>query len=272
LLGEKISGVIAIDGKTICGAKQKSDPTSVAPHILSAMASESGICIGQLKTQEKSNEITAIPELINSLNVEDCTITIDAMGCQREIVKTIVNQKANYVIAVKSNQKNLLRAIKDTANLEQPSSNNIQENVGHGRVEKRTAKIFYDLSHLETEKQWKNLKCFIVIEKETFCKTTRRQSQETRYYISNLEINAQEANHIVRSHWAIENKLHWSLDVVFGEDKSRKRTGNTPENMNLIMKIVLTLINKENTLKKSKKNKQLKALIDRKYREKVLGF
>lgn len=272
LLGNKIDGVVAIDGKTICGAKEKSGTNSIAPHILSAMASESGICIGQIKTEEKSNEITAIPKLIQSLSLTGCTLTIDAMGCQREIVKTIVDQKANYLIAAKGNQKELLEAIKDTDYLEKPYSVDITENVDHGRVEKRTAKVFNNLTHFEKANQWKDLHSFIVIEKESYSKSTKKIARETRYYISNLNLNAQQANDIVRSHWSIENKLHWSLDVIFGEDHSRKRAENTPENMNVIMKIVLTLLNQEQTFKKSKNKKRLKALLNTKYREKILGF
>lgn len=272
LLGDKVSGVVAIDGKTICGAREKLDVDSIAPHILSAMVSESGICIGQLKTEEKSNEITAIPKLIKSLSIADCIVTIDAMGCQRDIVETIIDQKANYMIAVKANQATLLEAIKDTVVLEKPDDIDIQEEVGHGRIDKRTAKLYRDLSHFENSQKWKDLSCFVVIEKQTYCKKTQKQTNETRYYISNLNTEAKQANHIVRSHWAVENKLHWSLDVVFGEDKARKRTGNTPENMNLIMKMALTLINQETTFKKSKKNKQLRALLNREYREKVLGL
>ena len=272
LLGNKVEGVVAIDGKTIRGAKDKSKKNAIAPHILSAMASESGICLGQVKTQEKSNEINAIPELINSLSIQDCTITIDAMGCQREIVSSIIDQKANYVIAAKANQGNLLEAIKDTVRLEKPQSVDVNEDFGHGRVEKRTAKVFNNISHLDTSSQWRELNCFIAIEKETYSKSTGKTTNEIRYYISNLKLNAKQANHIVRSHWAIENKLHWSLDVIFGEDHSRKRTENTPENMNIIMKIVLTLINNEQTFKKSKNRKRFNALLNRDYREKVLGF
>lgn len=206
LLGNKVQGVVAIDGKTICGAKDKSKKESIAPHILSAMASESGICLGQIKTLEKSNEITAIPELIQSLSIEDCTVTIDAMGCQREIVSSIIDKKANYVIAVKANQGNLLEAIKDTAKLEKPQSVHEDEDFGHGRVEKRTAKVFTNLSHLEHSSQWRELKSFIQIEKETYSKINGKTANETRYYISNLKPDAEQANHIVRSHWSIENK------------------------------------------------------------------
>lgn len=272
LLGGKVEGVVAIDGKTICGAKEKSIKNSIAPHILSAMASESGICLGQLKTQEKSNEITAIPELIKSLSIEDCTVTIDAMGCQREIVSSIIDQKANYLIAAKANQGNLLEAIKDTVKLEKPQSVHVAEDLGHGRVEKRTAKVFNILSHFDKSKQWRGLHCFVALEKETYTKSTGKTTLETRYYISNLKLNAKQANQMIRSHWSIENKLHWSLDVIFGEDHSRKRTENTPENMNIIMKIVLTLVNQEQTFKKSKNKKRLNAILNRNYREKVLGF
>jgi len=272
LLGDDFQESVAIDGKTIRGAKTKSDASSQSPHILSAMVSELGICLGQLKTDEKSNEITAIPELINSLSLEGCTVTIDAMGCQKDIVSTIIEAEADYVIGVKANQAGLLQAIKDTAALETCNSSDIKEECGHGRVDKRTAKVYTNLSHFDKLAKWKNLKTFIVIEKETFNKATQKLSTDKRYYISSLAINAAQANSIVRSHWAVENKLHWVLDVVFGEDAARKRKGYSAQNMNIVMKMALTLINKDKTVKKSKNRKRFKALIDREYREKLLGF
>lgn len=272
LLGGRVRESISFDGKTIRGAKTKSDASSKSPHILSAVVSELGICLGQLKTEEKSNEITAIPELINSLSIEDCTVTIDAMGCHKNIVSSIIEAQANYVIGVKANQSGLLAAIKDTVALEKYDHIHIDQSCGHGRVEKRTANVYFNLSHYDKIAQWKDLKTFIAIEKETFNKATKKTTIDKRYYISNLNLTGEQANRIVRSHWAVENKLHWVLDVVFGEDASRKRKGYSAQNMNIVMKMALTLINNEKTFKKSKNRKRFKALIDRNYREKLLGF
>ena len=269
---QTILEVVSIDGKTIRGASTKSDATSVSPHIITALASEQGLCLGQIKTEDKSNEITAIPKLLNSISIENCTITIDAMGCQTEIIETVRNNQANYIIAVKGNQGQLSQAIKDTVALEKPIDTNTMNDCGHGRVEKRSCHVYPNLSHLEDKHRWKDLKTFIVIEKEVFYKATQKTTKETRYYISNLNISASQINTMVREHWAIENKLHWVLDVVFEEDYARKRTGNSAENFNLILKMALLLINKEKTFKKSKNNKRLKALLDREYREKIMLF
>ncbi|WP_185956464.1 ISAs1 family transposase [Changchengzhania lutea] len=264
--------VVSIDGKTIRGASTKSDLTSVSPHIITALASEQGLCLGQIKTDDKSNGITAIPELLNTISIENRTITIDAMGCQTEIVETARSNRANYMIAVKGNQGQLYQAIKDTVLLEKPAGTHIQDDCGHDRVEKRTCYVYTDLSHLEDGQRWKDLKTFIAIQKEVFYKATQKTTYETRYYISNLHISASQTNTMIRQHWAIENKLHWVLDVVFEEDYARKRTGNSAENFNLILKMALLLVNKEKTFKKSKNNKRLKALLDREYREKLMFF
>tara|TARA_R110002033_G_C3851883_1_gene235695 strand:- start:151 stop:1287 length:1137 start_codon:yes stop_codon:yes gene_type:complete len=269
---EVLLEVVSIDGKTIRGASTKSDTESISPHIISALASEQGLCLGQIKVEDKSNEITAIPKLLNSLSIENCTITIDAMGCQTEIIKTIRSNQANYIVAVKGNQGQLYQAIKDAFMLEKPIDTGTDNDCGHGRVEKRTCHVYSDMSHLENHQRWKDLKTFIIIEKEVFYKATQETKNEMRYYISNLNISASQINTMVREHWAIENKLHWVLDVVFEEDYARKRIGNSAENFNLVLKMALLLINKEKTFKKSKNNKRLKALLDREYREKLMMF
>ncbi len=266
------SDSVAIDGKTVRGARDKGDPGSVAPHILSAMAGKSGICLGQVATDEKSNETTAIPELLRAIDVGGCTVTIDAMGCQTGIAREILAQGADYVLAVKGNQAGLLEAVGDTDRLEAPADVHVWDDCGHGRVERRTAKVWKDLSHYDGAAQWAGLASFIKVERERYCKTTGKQARETAYHISSLDLSAKRANELVRGHWAVENKLHWTLDVVFGEDSARKRSGNSAENMNMVMKMALALVNRETTFKKSKKNKQLRALLDREYREKLLGF
>lgn len=264
--------VIALDGKTIRGAKNLTDSQSITPHIVSAMATDQGLCLGQFKVSDKSNEITAIKELLDLLFIEQSIVTIDAMGCQKAIVDQIRSKNANYIIAAKANQGTLHLAIKDTIKLEKPMEIIEQNDCGHGRVEKRICKIYNNLTHFENAHKWKDLKSFIVVEKEVYHKSSQKTSKETRYYISNLTKDAQSINRAIRKHWSIENQLHWVLDVVFNEDSARKRVENSAENFNIVLKTALTLINHETTLKKSKNNKRFKALINCQYREKVLGF
>lgn len=264
--------IIALDGKTIRGASNFSKNQRDITHVLSAFSTDQELCLGQLKVDQKNNEITAIPELLDLLFIDNSTITIDAMGCQKSIVEKIRSQKANYIIAVKENQKALHLAIKDTLLLEKPIAIDIEDDCGHGRVEKRTCKIYINLSHFEGNQQWKDLNSFIVIETEVYHKASQKSSKELRYYISNLGNDAQMINRAIRKHWAIENQLHWVLDVVFNEDASRKRTLNAAENFNIIIKTALTLINKDKSVKKSKNNKRLKALLNREYRDKILLF
>jgi len=263
---------IAIDGKTIRGASTKSDPKSITPHIISAMATEQGLCLGQLKVADKSNEITAIPELLDLLSISGDTITIDAMGCQGTIVDKIVDKGANYIIAVKGNQKELELAINDTVLLEHPTEVSVTEDCGHGRVERRTCRTYDNLSHLQDVNKWPGLSTFIEIRSEVYHKSTGKATDEKRLYISNLKQSASVFNDAIRKHWAIENQIHWVLDVTFKEDQARKRAGHLAENFNIIFKTALTLINNEKSYKKSKKSKRLRALMDREYREKILNL
>lgn len=263
---------IAIDGKVIKGASTKSDPESISPHILTAWATEQGLSLGQFRVNHKSNEITAIPELIKKIFVKGSVLTIDAMGCQKEIVADIIDKEADYIIAVKGNQKSLETAIKDTVLLETPDDIAIQEDLGHGRVERRICKAFTNLSHLEAKEHWKGLKTLIEIESEVFCKSTRKTTTQKRLYISSLKQSAEKINRAIRNHWSIENNLHWVLDVSFGEDASRKRTGNSAENFNIIFKSALTLLKKDQTSRKSTKQKRFEVLINKKYREKLMNF
>ena len=262
---------IAIDGKTMRGAKSKTNSKNM-PHIVSAFAKENGLCLGQVKTSEKSNEITAIPDLLELLALKGCTVTIDAMGCQKDIAAKIIDQGANYILAVKGNQGNLERAISDTLKLEKPSSVHKWEDVGHGRIETRTCKTFSNLSHVESMESWEGLKTIFVIETEVYKKSSGKTTTETRSYISSHLAEARLLNEKTRNHWAVENNLHWVLDVTFGEDASRKRKGQAPENFNIMLKIALTLLVNDQTPKLSKKRKRLKAALDQEYREKLLGF
>lgn len=263
---------IALDGKTIRGASTKSVPSSISPHILTAWATDQGLSLGQLKVDGKSNEITAIPKLLEKIFVKGSIVTIDAMGCQKDIVADIVERQADYIVAVKGNQKSLERAVKDTALLEVPNDISTQNDLGHGRVEQRTCKVYSNLSHLENRQHWKALRSFIEIESEVFCKSTQCTTREKRLYISSLDMSAEKFNKAIRKHWSIENQLHWVLDVCFAEDASKKRVGNSAENFNIIFKSALTLLKSEKSIRKSIKQKSFEALINSKYREKLIDF
>lgn len=263
--------VIAVDGKTMRGAKDTKACKNM-PHIVSAWASENGLCLGQVKVSEKSNEITAIPDLVEALAIEGCTVTIDAMGCQKEIAKKIIEKKADYILAVKRNQGNLEQAIQDTVRLEKPDTIDVMEDCGHGRIETRTCKAYSNLSHIENLGEWIGLSTVFIVESNVYEKTTGKESTEQRMYIASLPAIAEDLNCKTRSHWGVENCLHWTLDVTFGEDASRKRKGYEAENFNIILKSVMSLLSKDKTKKLSKKNKRFKAALDYKYREELLGF
>jgi predicted transposase YbfD/YdcC len=263
--------VIAIDGKAMRGAKDTKASKNM-PHIVSAWASENGICLGQVKVSEKSNEITAIPDLVDAIVNKGCTITIDAMGCQKDIAKKIRKNEADYILAVKGNQANLKQAIQDTVRFEEPDSIDVMEDFGHGRIETRTCKAYSNLSHVENSDDWADLSTLFVIESCVYEKTTGKENTEQRTYITNLPAIAGSLNSKTRSHWSVENNLHWVLDVTFNEDASRKRKNNEAENFNMLLKSTIALLANDKTPKFSKKRKRLQAALDPEYREKLLGF
>jgi predicted transposase YbfD/YdcC len=262
---------IAIDGKTMRGAKADKTCKNM-PHIVSAFATANGLCLGQVKVDGKSNEITAIPELLALLAIKGCTVTIDAMGCQTDIAEKIVACEADYILAVKGNQGNLERAISDTVKLGTPSSIDVTEDFGHGRIEKRTCRAYSNLVLLENSEKWTKLKSVFVIDSHVYEKSSGKFRQEQRLYISSLPAEARILNRRTRDHWSIENNLHWSLDVQFGEDKSRKYKENVAENFNILLKATMTLLANDPTPKLSKNNKRLKAALNAEYREKLLNF
>lgn len=261
--------VIAIDGKRICGSYDKNAGKS-AIHMVSAFASDNGLCLGQISTNEKSNEITAIPELLDCIAVAGCTVSIDAMGCQTSIAEKIRDKGANYILAVKGNQGSLEQGIMDTIKFNKPTDTNSDIDTGHGRIETRNCRLYNISDHVENPGRWKDVRTIIEIEAERTIKSTGESSIQKRYYITNLDKDAKYINKAVRNHWAIENKLHWVLDVTFGEDASRKRKDFAAENFNTISKIALTMLANEKSVKASKKSKRLMAAVNQKFREKVL--
>jgi predicted transposase YbfD/YdcC len=233
--------VIGIDGKTICGSRDKNKKSIV--HMVSAWAGVNNIVLGQVKVDDKSNEITAIPELLNLLVLKGCTVSIDAMGCQREIASTIISKEADYILALKGNQGNLLEQTQDSFRFIKSESVSQEIDTGHGRVESRTCTVIDDLSMIEQKDQWEKLQSLVRIDSERYIKSTGKTEKETRYYISSLPADASLLNSSIRSHWGIENALHWTLDVAFNEDNSRKRQGYAAQNFSVLNRIALNLLN-----------------------------
>jgi predicted transposase YbfD/YdcC len=262
--------VIAIDGKTMRGAKSHGKKSAI--HMVSAWACENNLVLGQIKVNEKSNEITAIPNLLEILDIESSIITIDAMGCQKEIAKTIIENDANYILAVKENQAALLEKIQDEFLFSKQITQDTCIDGDHGRIETRVCSVITDLQHVEKDGEWENLNAVVKIEsKREFKNSDKPTENAIRYYISSCTLEPYEFQKSIRSHWGIENKLHWVLDVGFSEDASRKRNQNAAQNYSILLKIALNLLKNEKTEKQGVKGKRLKAGWDEEYLLKVLG-
>jgi len=260
--------VVAIDGKTVRGSgiRGKRKPF----HLVSAYASQNKLSLGQMSTEEKSNEITAIPDLLDTLAIKGCTVTIDAMGCQKKIAEKIISKEADYILMLKDNQKELLAQVEKVFEITKISDSNEQLDSGHGRIEKRKCDIITDLRFLDGKEDWKELKTIVRIRSDRHTKQTGKDQSEVRYYISSAIRDAARFNNDVRSHWSIENNLHWCLDVIFNEDKGLKKKGNSASNFNIISKMALAMLEKETSVKASKPNKRIKAALSDRYREKLL--
>ncbi len=263
--------VVAIDGKTIRGAKEHGKKSLV--HMVSAWACENNLVLGQIKVNEKSNEITAIPDLLDLLSLEGTIVTIDAMGCQESIATKIIDRGADYILAVKLNQKQLYQDIEDEFRFSNIKQTAESLDFGHGRIETRTCSVITEFSHIQNTERWKNLKSIIKVESiREFKNTNKPPEKATRYYIASIVGAPVEFQTNIRSHWGVENKLHWILDVSFGEDASRKRSGNAAQNFSILNKIALNLLRNEKTLKIGVKGRRLKAGWDDQYLLKVLGL
>ena len=264
--------VVAIDGKTARHSYGKNKLGAI--HMVSAWANKAGMSLGQVKTDAKSNEITAIPLLLEMLEIKGCIVTIDAMGCQTDIAAKIVEKKADYVLAVKDNQPLLHEAIVDyfqeaiAAN--NPSLCQLQRhedtNAEHGRIEIRRCYLSTCLDTLPEVSRWKGLKSIGMVESERII--DGKTSIERRHYICSVTEVKPFAN-AARAHWGIENSLHWVLDVTFREDDSRIRTGYAPENFNIVRQIAINLLKKEPS-KLSIKRKRFRASLSDKFREGVI--
>jgi predicted transposase YbfD/YdcC len=236
----KPGSIINIDGKTIRGS---GNTEHKAYHVVSAWVAENQITLGQLKVEDKTNEITAVPELLDMLDVEGSIITADAMSCQKAIAAKITERRADYVIGLKGNQGNLLEDTKLYFEKERTQTLVEPPEKGHGRLEKREYFLEPAIDWLPQKSEWMNLNALGAVRTTVEEKGIVRH--ETRYFITSLT-DIKDFAYAVRKHWSIENQLHWMLDVIFREDSARARKNNSPLNMNVLRKIALSLTRKAN--------------------------
>lgn len=281
--------VVNVDGKKVRGsANKKEQQTSRANggksaiHLVEAWCAELQCCLGQYQTEDKSNEITAIPALIDLLDIKGCIVTIDAMGCQKAIAEQIVEKKADYVFGLKGNQSKVKEEVvglfesAGTINEEeQEAQKHLYEEAqksDHGRIEKRVCRVLpASLLNQSIQQEWAAIGSIVEVTGYRMNKSTQQFSMEKRYYISSLKTDAESFNKIIRSHWSIENNLHWSLDVQFKEDQSRKRAKNAAANFGVILRFALNQL-KKLPEKISINRKQNKCAMSDSFRQMVLAF
>ena len=266
--------IVAIDGKAARGSHQRQCGKQ-AIHMVSAFVCDHGLTLGQVKTDEKSNEITAIPELIEALDLRGSIVTLDAMGCQKEIARAIVGKDADYVFGLKGNQGTLHSRVREFFNVTEwlnyqdfASWGHSAEEQGHGRAETRRC-VALACDDWENIDAWAGMKSVVMI--ESLRQSGPEFSSEKRYYISSLAPDSEKLAQAIRSHWQIENRLHWCLDVSFGEDASRIRIDHAPANLNIVRKIAMNLL-RLNPLKRSLPKKRLKACLNNQYLTELLGL
>jgi predicted transposase YbfD/YdcC len=271
--------VIPIDGKCVRGSH---DGAHGAIHLVSAWHSAAGLVLGQVKTSAKSNEITAIPQLLDALDIRGATVTIDAMGCQHAIIDKIVAKGGDYIVAVKNNQPTLAQAMEslfeevDAGVREGRLQQDVTVDKGHGRLETRRCVVANELRAMGKHMQeWTGLRSVVMVESTREVINGRglgESSTEWRYYISNLALDARQFNANVRTHWSIENSCHWVLDMAFNEDDCRIRMGDGAENFAILRRIALNLVKQEKSSKTSVNIKRQKAGWSTDYLQLLLGL
>jgi predicted transposase YbfD/YdcC len=257
--------VVALDGKNLRRALQQGEDLRM---IVSAWATESGLLLGQRKTRDKSNEITVVPELLRALELAGCIITADALHCQKNIAQEIIEADAHYVLALKGNQPATFSEIKtfldDAVARRDPALAFLETtDKGHGRVEVRRYWQSEQIEWFADRDQWEGLRSVAVVESVRDVKG--KQSVERRYYLSSLPVDVAKLARAVRGHWKSENQLHWVLDVVFGEDQSRARTGHAAENLVATRRVAINLLRQDKENKRSLKSQRLRATLDPDY-------
>ncbi len=245
------AGVIAIDGKTVRRSGRKRDDQAPI-HMVSAFAARQRLVLGQVKVAEKSNEITAIPKLLSMLAIEGAIVTIDAMGCQRDIAQKILDKKADYVLALKGNQGSL-RADVELFATEQKARSFADTTItrdttvdgDHGRIETRTTTVIHDVAWIQERHDWPGLEAVVMVESRR--EINEKIESETRFYLTSLVMVAALMGPVVRSHWAVENSLHWVMDMVFRDDECRVRTEHAPANFTTIKHMAHNLLRTANS-------------------------
>jgi predicted transposase YbfD/YdcC len=249
----EIERVIAIDGKTLRGSKDSFHHKSPI-HSVNAWSVENGLCLGQMQCDEKTNEITTIPALLKLLDIKGSIITIDAMGTQTKIAEQIIESDADYILAVKGNQKELEEDVMITIKRRNAVVDTSTVEKGHGRIETRKCEVF-NKGYVD-DKKWMGVKSVIKI--TSIREVADKTETNERYYISSLEANSNDFNTLIRSHWAVENNLHWVLDMVFREDDQRKRANHAAKNFAIVRKMALNILKKD-TSSGSLRGKRLRA-------------
>lgn len=263
--------VVALDGKTL---RRTFDHASGlgALHLVSAWAADHGITLGQVATDEKSNEITALPQLIDLLDLKDCIVTIDAAGCQKNIAAAIVEKEADYVLALKGNQETLHGAVAEYFERQLASDRpdakvrrHRQVETGHGRTETRDTMVAPLPKNLPNVAAWIGLASIVMVMRESVDHATEKVTSDVRYFISSLPAKVKQLAGAVRSHWGIENGLHWVLDVAFHEDRMRLRDRNAIQNLALLNRLAVSVLREDCTVKAGVKCKRKKAGWDDNY-------
>ena len=257
------SDIVAIDGKTLRHSFERGERDGKgAIHMVSAWSSKAKLVLGQVKTEEKSNEITAIPELLKMLELKGCIVTIDAMGCQKNIAQSIVDKGGDYILALKGNQGDIHRGTQLSFEIAESKKysgliydRHEEINNGHGRIETRRYETLHGSDWFVYSNDWPKLKTIVKITSTR--KTKENSSNEVRYYISSLELTAKAIGEAIRQHWGIENSLHWVLDVSFREDESRIRRGDAAENFSTLRRMALTMLKRETTKKSIARKRKL---------------
>jgi predicted transposase YbfD/YdcC len=239
-------------------------------HLVTAWASENGLTLGQVACEEKSNEITAIPELLKLLNLQGCTVTIDAMGCQKEIAKQIRDQKGHYVLGLKGNQSGLeedmLALLVDGINTDfagMRQEEHVTQDQAHGREEERFYQVIEIPKDHPQRRLWRDLRTLVVVNSRRV--QGGRETWETRLYISSHPPRAKPLAQAIRKHWSIENGQHWVLDITFGEDARRQQDRTGAANLAAVRRLVLSLLRQEKTLKRGAKCKRMACALDPDY-------
>jgi len=273
--------LIAIDGKTLRRSFENSD-TTTSLHLISAWACDNQLTLGQLAVDGKSNEITAIPKLIDQLDLEGHTVSIDAMGCQKKIAQKLYIAKAHYLLALKGNQGTLHKRVEEffssPAHLKHAKAQSKTlswvdvSNKGHGRQERRIvlSSDSLDLIDKKERESWLGLKSIVCVEAHREDKSTGVKSIQKRYYITTHQADSEKLQRLVRQHWAIENQCHWILDVTFNEDQSRARKGHAASNLAMLRKVTLSLLKQDTAIKDTMRGKRYRAALDENTLEQIL--